>query len=185
MLSDCEEALLCGLLTGVHQKQVVLTQKYVQRVAALVFPNKRAAFGINWARGFLKQNDEFFLKHKKRAMAEGRITATTFDQAVQFSNVYGNLLSSYESRGIPLTPECLLNMDETLIQYMEKGGLDIELVPRKERTGSSKPNSSVIGSTIAFVSASGEVPLLYFCMKKGDSQCEYPVPNILIHGKHM
>ena len=25
LLSDCEEALLCGLLTGVHQKQVVLT----------------------------------------------------------------------------------------------------------------------------------------------------------------
>ena len=58
-------------------------------------------------------------------MSEGRISPTTYDQAILFSEVFGDLISSFSKQGIPLTPECLINMDETLIQVTEKGGLDV------------------------------------------------------------
>ena len=97
---------------------------------------------------------------------------------IKFSKTFDDLLTWFERLGTPLKASSLFNVDETLIRVTQNGVLDVELVPRCENTGSPPLDTSVIGALLAFVSANGEVPLLFFCMKKKKHQASYHVPLI-------
>jgi hypothetical protein len=89
------------------------------------------------------------------------------------------MIGDYELKNIPLHPDTLCNMDETLLQIASNGKAELELVPRGEATGTrSSKDPSVVGSMLVFVNASGDVPFVYFCMKKVGKAKKYPVPII-------
>ena len=92
-------------------------------------------FSKEWLEGFLHQNEDLFVLRTKKSMKECQSNEVTFDQTLLFCDVFEEMLSEYASKGIPLHPETLCNMDETLLQIVSNGKVDIELVPRRELTG--------------------------------------------------
>ena len=181
VLTEIEEALLCGILSSQRHLGVKIVRSTICEIARSTYPNKGAVFSKEWLEGFLHRNEDLFVLRTKKSMKECRSNEVTFDQTLLFCNVFEEMLSEYASKGIPLHPETLCNMDETLLQIVSNGKVDIELVPCRELTGTdSIRDPSVVGSMLVFVNAAGTVPYVYFCMKKEGKAKKHRVPNLVL-----
>jgi hypothetical protein len=80
-----------------------------------VFPEKGSVFGKDWEDGFLKRNDDIFVLQEKRSMSKNQSNALTYDKTIIFCNVFEDMIGDYELKNIPLHPDTLCNMDETLL----------------------------------------------------------------------
>jgi len=137
VLTEIEEALLCGILSSQRHLGVKIVQSTICEIARSTYPDKGAAFSKEWLEGFLHRNKDLFVLRAKKSMKECRSNEVTFDQTLLFCNVFEEMLSTYASKGIPLHPETLCNMDETLLRIVSNGKVDIELVPHGELTGTA------------------------------------------------
>jgi hypothetical protein len=182
ILSTFEETLICGILTSQRHFGVKITKETVQETARAAYPEKHASFGKDWIKGFLKRNDDIFVLCPKKSMKASRSNEITYDQTLMFCDVFQEMIDFHAMQGTPIHPDTLCNMDETLLRIVRNGKLEIELVPREELTGTASTNDpSVVGSMLVFVTASGVVPYVYFCMKKVGKAKKYPVPNLMMH----
>lgn len=103
----------------------------------------------------------------------------TYEQTEFFCDVFEDIVAQYAAKNIPVNPETLCNMDETLLRIVSHERLEVELVPHGELTGTPSVNDpTIVGSMLAFITANGVVPFVYFCMKKEGRAKKYPVPII-------
>lgn len=181
-LTDVEESFLCGVLMAQRQSGLKITLLRARQAAEVAFGGRGLKFGKNWSKGFKKRNTSIFTISKKRSMSKGRSDSLTYDQCEIFCDAMEDIVSDHEAICFPVHPDTLCNMDETLLRLTSNGRVELELVPRDERTGTaSTKDTTVIGSMLVFVTASGVVPFVYFCMKKDPNARSYPVPKLVIN----
>ena len=179
ILTDVEEAILCGILISQRQLGMKITLRHVKQEAALAYSRP---FGKSRAKRFLERNSNIFNLSHKKSMSEGRSSDVTFDQCELFCSAFEELQQTLAAKNIPIHPDTLCNMDETLLRITSNGHLNLELVPRGERTGTrSSSKCSPVGSMLVFMSASGAVPFVFFCMKKEAKQKKYLVPKLILN----
>lgn len=182
LLTDFEEALLCGILMSQRQLGKKITPIRAKQAASIAFGDGRSSFSKTWAKRFVKRNQDIFYLRKKRSMSSGRSSDVTYDQCELFCDAFADLLDAMDARKMPISPDTLCNMDETLLRINKNGRLEVELIPREEQTGTHENSqSTVIGSMLAFVTATGAVPYVYFCMKKEGRARKYPVPQMIFN----
>lgn len=179
ILTDFEEATLCGILVSQRQLGKKISPSRIKQAAQLAYGGDGRQFSKNWVKRFSQRNDDIFYLQRKRSMSAGRTSELTFDQCELFCEAFSDLLEVMEKKKFPVHPDTLCNMDETLLRIARNGRLELELIPREERTGTrAASDSTVIGSMLVFVTATGTVPYIYFCMKKEKRARKYPVPNM-------
>ena len=180
LLTDVEEMILLGLLISQRHNQVRLTQPHIKATAISMFGLAKGNFSRNWVRAFEERHKDILFRSGKsrKIMKAARVANTTFDQALIFSRVFQGVLESFQELQSPVSPQFLCNCDETLINIVRNGKVDIELVPRGVRTGSGSPPPGLIGSMLCFVTASGDVPLVVFVMKKASNERGVRVPKL-------
>ena len=99
-------------------------------------------------------------------MSADRSSETTYRQAKKFTANFQELLDEQKELGRPVIPELLCTVDETLLRATDDGKIEIEIIPKGESAGTLAANPSTVGSMTVFTNADGDVPYLYFCMKK-------------------
>lgn len=180
LLTDAEEMILVGVLLSQRHNQVRLTQPHIAATATCMFGTTKGIFCRNWVRAFEERHQDILFRSKKsrKTMASNRTSNTTFDQSLMFSQVFQKVQKSFQEIGRPISPQFLCNCDETLINIVRNGKVDIELVPRGVKTGSGSPPPGLLGSMLCFITAAGDVPLVVFIMKKAPNERGVRVPKL-------
>jgi hypothetical protein len=182
ILTDFEEATLCGILVSQRQLGKKISPARIRQAAQLAFGGDGRQFSKNWVKRFNKRNNDIFYLQRKRSMSAGRSSELTYDQCGIFCDAFSDLLHVMETKNYPVHPDTLCNMDETLLRISRNGHLELELIPCEERTGTHASSSStVIGSMLVFITVTGAVPYVYFCMKKEKRSKKYPVPKMIFN----
>jgi hypothetical protein len=169
--------MLVGLLLSAKQNYTKITKQFILTIVNVAFATSSGfPFGMKWCKLFVKRFGHMWRFTTKKRIAEGRTSVLTFKQSILFSNVWQNILTDYQSLGLSLNPDVICNVDETLLNITANGRVFGQLDLRDGAHGDSKLKGTTIGSMIVFISASGNVPLVMFCLKKRPRQRNLMIP---------
>ena len=163
-LTNVEELILVGQLLSSHNNGMEVTRKRIRNLAGSCYPS-RAPFGDRWVTAYLRRQDAYLAVTRPKRMSSGRKSKVTYTQTKLFVEVFSSILSELQKEGKPVLPETLVNADETLIRAGANGKLEFQVVPKRQRTGQEREDNQVKGSLLAFVTASGDVPVVLVCTK--------------------